>query len=460
MLDTIKVGIPLTAQQHKRILNIAQEADRYQWVLGNPVTGEMVFRHVSGVAYTDQNSYHRELRWDVDKTYDVNCKLYMEFSVPKFYYSHNIHLLHNFSIALTKLQQTLNERFRFSKRLSLVDPPCWTVLRADLCYAWRFSDQVTAQHYLNSLKTLGYPKKKPIIYPESIVFPGGTFTIKFYLKYPEFKAHDYKALLKAKTSLEWIEHLEKLATGVLRYEITLRTKFLRRRGINTVADLLKTTLHIEWDESLSTLDEVGRFKAMLTIFTRFAQEKNIDLKDYVRTLVDNGFKDGMTFTAPESELFVTLMDDTKLYHHYPGGGFTIRQQSNLELLLQYFINRFLGENVKMQSADEVKLKLLQHYKPVKASRLVSFWLYVQRFGEEDAKETFGRDSFYASKRDLKKAGVGLLDEKKLTTSVDADFLRRFSLTVPSENVTNKFDDFPEGSNIINFVPLISGNPFP
>ncbi|NEQ23552.1 MAG: hypothetical protein F6K28_31270, partial [Microcoleus sp. SIO2G3] len=129
MLDTIKVGIPLTAQQHKRISALVKNADRYQWVLMNHCTGDIFFRRVRGLAQVDQHSYHRELCWDMDSTYEPSCKLTLEFSIPKFWYGHNIHLLHKFIPALADLRETLNRQFKFRGKLALPDPECWSVLR-------------------------------------------------------------------------------------------------------------------------------------------------------------------------------------------------------------------------------------------------------------------------------------------------------------------------------------------
>lgn len=459
MLDTIKVGIPLTAQQHKRILEHAKKTDRYQWVLMNQATGDIFFRRVRGLASTSQNSYHRELCWDVDATYDPNCKLTLEFSIPKFWYGHNIRLLHDFVPALNDLRETLNRQFKFGRKLALAPPEIWAVTRLDLCYAWNLKDQQTAQHYLNSLKHLSYPKKKPIIYETSIVFPGGTFSLKFYLKAPEFKAHDLKGLLKAKASLEWIEWLEEIATGVLRCEATLRAKYLKRQEIYTVADLLHPLLKIEWDSSLLALDGFDSNTAIAIIMAHHAQSQGLYLSEMANSLTETPLKDGMRFEAPAGALVLGVDGDTADAICFPGGGFTVREESKLEAKLQGFINRFVGDNTQLQSADKVKLRLLEHYKPVKASRLVSFWLYVQKFGEADAKETFGRDSFYASKRDLKKAGVSLLDEEKLNNGVDKDLIQSFELAVPSDRCVNRHDDFRESANVLNFVPMTSGNPF-
>lgn len=454
MLDSIKVGIPLNQAQHKRILKTASKAERYRWVLYNDKTGEILFRQVSGLAQTDGASYHRELRWDIPKTWEPNSKLVLEFSVPKFWYGHNIRLLYNFLEVLEHFRKLLNEQFNL-QRSPLPQALDWAVMRVDPCYAWRFPNQLAAHQYLEGLKHFSYPKKKPIIYETSIVFPGTTYSLKFYEKYPEFRVHDLKALVKSGAALEWVNLLEALAIGVLRCEATLRAKFLKRQGINTVADLLTPVTHLEWDSELSSHPNFNELYSLATITREYSRAKGIDAEANIAAGRETPLMDGMVMSADPCDLMV----DGKCVYHHPGGGFTVRMSNKLINLLQYFISRFLGDNVKMQSADEVKALLLQKYKPIKASRLTSFWLYVQRFGETDAKTTFGKSNFYRCKADLRKAGISLVDEPKHVTRADLDFLRKFELTVPSPYVTNQYDDKRDSLNVLDFIPLVSGNPY-
>lgn len=454
MLDSIKVGVPIDKSQHKRILQSTSNSDRFRWVLYNDNTGEILFRQVSGLAHTDGASYHRELRWDIPKTWEPSTKLVLEFSIPKFWYGHNIRLLYDFLGVLQHFRKLLNQQFNL-QRIPLPQPPEWAVMRLDPCYAWRFPNQLAAHQYLEGLKHFSYPKKKPIIYETSIVFPGTTYSLKFYEKYPEFRVHDMKVLVKSGAALEWINLLEGLAIGVLRCEATLRTKFLKRQGINTVADLLNPVIHLEWDEELSSHPDFKEVYSLAAVTNEYAKAKGIDPAANIAAGRETPLVDGMVLRAGPCDLMV---DDECVYHH-PGGGFTVRMSDRLVNLLQYFISRFLGDNVKMQSADEVKALLLQKYKPTKAFRLTSFWLYVQRFGETDAKTTFGKTSFYRSKSDLRKAGISLIDELKHTTKVDADFLRKFELKVPSPYATNHYDDKRDSLNVLDFIPLVSGNPY-
>lgn len=452
VLDTIKVGIPLTRTQHLRIFEVAQASDRWLWIQMNPVLGELRFVKMSGLVKTDQHSYHRELKWDVDPIYSKDAKLILEFSIPKYWYGHNIRLLYDFVKALSHIKVALEQLFKLQGRSRLPDPLTWHLYRVDVCYAWLLPNQMAAQEYLDSLKHLHYPRKRPVIYPTSVVFQGATYTLKFYLKYPEFRTHDLKELVKAKAAMEWINYLEGLAEGVLRCEATLRRQYLKVKGLLTVDDLITPLRKIHWDDELSKSEGFHADKAAYLILGYWASTNGVDLRYNTEHGVKTPVVDGQYFFAPPSWV---LINDTIYEHH--GGGFTYREENKLMGLLQQFMGKFLGTESKMQEANQVEAKLLEIYKPVKAATLVGIWLYIQRFGSKKAKETFGENSFYRSKRELKKAGVSLIDADKVITTIDDKFLRDFQLTVPSSHVVNREDDFRDSGNILNFVPKTSGN---
>lgn len=453
MIDTIKVGIPLTQIQHRKISAVVSKLDRWQWVQVNHQLGEMRFCRSSGLVRTDSHSYHRELRWDIDQNWSESSKLYLEFSIPKYWYGHNIRLLYGYLDALQELKSRLDQQFELKGKNKLAEPALWQLYRLDICYAWQFPSQNTAQEYLDSLKHLHYPKKKPAIYPTSIMFAGATYSLKFYLKYPEFRAHDLKELVKAKASLEWVNWLESIADGVLRYEVTLRRQYLKKYGFNTVDNLLHPKQEIIWDESLSSSPDFVPEIALSICLRYFRKDSSLSAQQVIDAgLPQTPITDGMNLTAPEGVYIV----GNQLYHH-AGGGLTFSVQDPLIRLLQGFIDRFLGSEVKMQEANQVKAKLLEFYKPVKAARLVSLWLYVQRFGTAEAKATFGRDSFDRSRRDLRAAGISMIEAQQLRTEIDSEFLRNMALTVPSLHAVNQVDDFRGKENVLNFVPRTSGS---
>ena len=455
MIDTIKLGIPLTKHQHAKLLKLILNDGSWQWVQYKRDTGDIRFMRVKGLFDFSSSkektipSHSRDISWDMpdhyipDETY-----LTFEFSVPKFWYGHNIHLLYNFLPALQEFKKTIEKMYH----LRLKDVTDWQIWRLDICYAWRCPSQMVAQQILDSMKHLHYPRKKPLITGTSITFKGRTYTVKFYLKLPEFRANDMKKLLKQGKRLEWINHLESLADGVLRYEATIRRQYLRTNGVRTVGDILKTGFNYEWSEDFFELNDVtSEDKQTITIyvfylFTYKYISQGVDMEsvlDGTANIPETPLKDGDTYEAPPST--ITYLGKE---YKYNGGKLTLRKHSFIFEKLQYFLDRFLGDNRNMQEADEIKAKLYSVYKPAKAFRLYAIWLAVNRDGTHRVKEDLGNDSFYRVRRDLKKAGCSFT-EKPITTSLDDEFMRDFKIDTPSNYVTNKEDDFRDSHNIIN-----------
>jgi hypothetical protein len=446
MIDSIKVGIPLTRPQHKRLTDEATKGDRWQWVLYNQGSGEMRLRRISGLAAADQNSYHRELRWDVPSEWNSEAMLTLEFSIPKFWYGHNVHLLYDWVKPLYRLKELIEQQFGMRGRGKLPDPHTWALLRADVCYAWRFPSQQLCHQFLCSLKRLHFPRKKPVIYDSSIVFAGTSYTVKIYEKLPEFKAHDLKEMVKAGVSLEFIEHCELIACGVLRFEATLRRRYLRKQGILTVGDLNLEWFKVEWvsgcPEDQQKMNEAG-LMAM----------------NWIQAEIEDGnlsFVEGETIAVPS-----LIVSDGMEIQTFEEQQVILNKAKETEILLDYFLTKFVGENAGMQTVDEVKAKLAEMYKPVKAARLVSFWLYINKFGTKESREIFGRDSYDYNKRELKKAGVSMIDlpSESTITKTNVRFIRDFKMKVPSEHAVNQYDDHRDSSNVLNYVPLISGQQF-
>jgi hypothetical protein len=475
MLDTLKLGVPLTRTQHEKIKCLAEENDCWQWVLLNPSSGELQFRRTRGISATDGESFHRELRWDIPFDYKKDeCRLTLEFSVPKYWYGHNIHLLYDFITPLKHLRDRLNQQFGFKGRGKLIDVGDWHVMRADVCYAWRFPSQKLAKQFLDSLKRLHFPRKKPIIYDDSILFAGKTYSFKVYLKLPEFKAHDRKDLLKQNASLEWVNHCEALADGIVRVEATLRRQYLKLQGINTVNDLARPVHYVEWIEGTPPETEMGREYAIAlaswlhfnpdpsgeSFFSWLAGEASPLNEQAVKTLYSGltlpvkGFK--LSDSALPSQSVKTAKTSLGV-DEVTDGVIAFKNRDNPTAIIQFLLTKFVGENAGMQRADQVESKLLETYKPVKAARLVSFWLYVQKFGSAKAREIFGKNSYYTSKAEMKKAGVTLIEPPSgnNVTVLDKDFMGQFVMKIPSEFVTNRVDDFRTEGNVLNFVPRVS-----
>lgn len=457
MIDTLKLGIPLTQKQFDRIHEMVFSANRPQWALFYPGTGELQFRRVSGLLTADQESFHREIRWDISPKYRAGeTYLVVELSVPKFWYGHNIHLLYDFVAALSRLKRLLENQFNLRAKSRLPDLLKWEVYRVDCCYAWRVPSQAIAQQLLDSLKHIHFPHKRPVIYPTSIVFVGTTYSLKFYLKWSEFRNHDLKALIKTNAPLEWVNYLEAKAEGVIRAEATLRAKYLRRNSIYTVADLTRPLVEMEFEKD--AYPEGCNLELVIdAIVSYHMTELDLDSPFDVLEVV----RDGQRLNAPEGfEMWISdprINNGETFTYNHTGEGFVVRKRDNPTAILQYLLEKFLGENRGMQHVDEVRAKLMEVYKPVKAARLVSIWLYVQKFGTTDTKNAFGKRSYYYAKAEMKKAGVSLIEPPKNVLRMERDFWQSFQLEIPSPYATNHYDDFRDGDNLLNFIPKVSGD---
>ncbi|NJL41600.1 MAG: phage replication protein, partial [Leptolyngbyaceae cyanobacterium SM1_4_3] len=321
MLDTVKLGIPLTQSQFKRVYASAFSNPHPQWALIFPDTGEMQFRRIVGLASTDQNSFHRDIRWDIPQNYhEDDTYLTVELSLPKLYYGHNIRLLYNFVSALELLKELFEKHFGLTGRKRLASIYEWQLWRVDCCYAWQCPSEKIARQILDSLKRLHFPRKKPVIYPTTILFKGTTYSLKFYLKLPEFREHDLKALLKAKASLEWINYCEELASGVLRVEATLRRKYLKQRNIKTVADLLEPSISYEFD--LSSHPEGFDFDS--AVFAIHCYHMDIS-EDSDWSVIAADAEDGQAFNAPEGYELEYFTRNGKVDYRHTGEGFILRK---------------------------------------------------------------------------------------------------------------------------------------
>lgn len=448
MLDTIKVAIPLTKGQHKRIHQLATGDDSWVWALMHQQSGETVVRKFRGLAQTDGESYHREIRFDYPPKWSEDARLWVEFSLPKFWYGHNIILLYDWANALRRFRALLVEQFHL-KRLKLAPVESWEVWRADCCYAYKFPSQQLAQLYLDSLKRMRFPRKQPAIHPHSIFWGGGTYAFKVYLKFPEFQAHDRKELCKQETNPDWIDHLDELASGVFRVEASLRRKYLMRMGVKTVGDLMTDKAWIEFDDHL---EKISGFDAQLSHLAILAYHLGeLGVKEVTPETDGHPMVSGKHYDAPDTR----LVTDFVCYSH-PAGGFTYYNLPLPMAKLRELLQRFLGGKQGMETIDKVKTALHSHYKNAKASRLVGFWLYVKQFGAEEAKKSFGEQPYYYNRRQLKAAGVGLVEANENIIKADPEFFRNFGLDIPSPYAHHKVDEFRDSGNILNLDSYRAG----
>lgn len=447
MIDTIKFGIPLTKKQFEKIEAQLLLNDQWNWVQFNPQLGELRFLRHKGLTTTDGESFHREFRYDIpDRYHPDECCLVGELSLPKYHQGHNIRLLYGWLDTLAELKKQLEKRFhcRF--------PPVtdWQLKRLDPCYAWQCPTQQAAQTLLNTLARLRYPRKKPTIRDTSIAFVGATYSFKFYLKYPEFRANDMKALIKAGAKLEWVNHLEKLATGVLRCEATLRRKYLVRTGLRTIGDLIQQEKKVEFqlNSELVAVDgheisEQEKLGVLTCGFLLYQKTQGFDVVENIHNGVETPIKDGLSITAKAGTVHVIGNE-----YNFPGGTMHFKFVDKPVALLQGFLAKYVGLNRGMDEVGKVQEKLLAKYSRDKALRLMGFYLSVIKLGVAEVKSLYSERVYYRNKADLKAAEVSLL-EPEYTVDLDQEFIDNFKFEIPSNYVTNRFDDFRDSANLLN-----------
>ncbi|MEO0683710.1 MAG: phage/plasmid replication protein, partial [Cyanobacteria bacterium J06649_11] len=328
MIDTIKLAIPISKTQHAKLHKLLVENDGWQWIKINTSTGEMQFFRAKGLAETDQNSYHREIKFDVDLSYRPDdTYLTFEFSIPKFWIGHNVHLVYDWMKPLEHFKQLLQKQLH----CRFVEVGQWKVRRVDFCYAWKLPTQDYAKQVLSSLKGLKFPYKQPIIYPDTILFVGDTYSLKFYLKLPEFIKHDLKAMVKARYNYEWINWIEERASGVLRYEATMRRKWLKRNKIDTVNDLKKQQIQLNWNNKFRDLnehikgdDEESKLACVLMITNYHIYKKGAVDKDGRILFDENNQSPLLPDKLYEAPPMKYVAANGKEYLHN-GGGFVVKK---------------------------------------------------------------------------------------------------------------------------------------
>lgn len=439
MLDTIKVGIPISESQHQKLLYSCAN-DKPQWVLYHPQSGEIQFLRQRGLLEKDNESFHRDIRWDIPEIYRKGeTYLAVELSLPKFWYGHNIRLLYKWIDALIELKKQLQKGLKC--RFPVVYE--WKVFRVDFCYAWKCSSQETAQNILDSLKRLQFPRKVPTVYRETIQFKGKTYSFKVYLKHPEFLEHDGKTLNKTKANPEWIRHLEVMSTGVLRIEATCRYKYLVRKNIKQVGDLLKPQCNLilscEEEQNIK-LD----FNNVCAIISDSQKNTLDDEKAFTKFLLSKEL--GQADIKISALNAVT--DDWKSLD-FPEGTITYERKDKTLTILNEFLKKFIGENVGMDDVAQVKEKLSAMYEGLKLTTLLGFWLYIQKCGVDAARELYPKPTYYRMKSDLKKAGISLIEKTVVINDVNQEFVDTFKLKIPSLHAVNTVDDYKDSGNLLN-----------
>lgn len=297
MIDTVKLRIPVTKGALDR-LRLLAPGDLRQG-LRIEVGGEAHLCYEFHMMEWARPSSDRPIKvrlLEESHDLDFECSVQVEFSVPKFLLGHNVQMVYDWRLGLEVFRVTFMRDFGlWGSEVAPVDR--WEVRRFDVCYSVRHEMCGAAMEYL---RTVTLPRKEAVVYETSVMFKGSSYSLKWYLKFPELLAHDLKAL--GKLDEEKARAVVELARDVLRFEVTLRrvalqrhterktvlvghlddefpldklAEYLRRWGVDMRTDVWQTEEAIRAVEEAygSTNGKVGRLLGFMTLYQRVGEKR-------------------------------------------------------------------------------------------------------------------------------------------------------------------------------------------
>jgi len=238
MIDSIGLEIGVSREAAEAVLESMEKCHALEvWTDGRC---EVVWRS-SSVDWVP--SYDRTIRIDVVHGYTgngpfVSTLRLRHLSICKLVYGENVHLLYSLAGACEVLRCRLIRDFELSD-LEVALPADWLVTRLDLCYAYRVGEKA-ARTWLAWCGAHSMGRKTTLVYPDSVYYKGRSYTLKWYLKGPEFRRHDAVALVAGGREPSDVRELADLADEVLRVEVMIRAQGLREwfhKGAVKVSDL-------------------------------------------------------------------------------------------------------------------------------------------------------------------------------------------------------------------------------
>ena len=260
MIDTIILKIPVVVSKP---LTIKQLLKKYsiQYLKVNNITSVKVIDKTN--AFFTIGSYDSKLSVFYDDTYPDS--VLVQYSVPKIVYGHNIYLctIKDLFDSFVQVEEILVKIFG-----SCQPQNTWELIRLDICYAWRFSDDDYASRFIHYLNAFKLPRKKTQSFDTSVMQIGATYSTKFYLKRPEYLKHDFLRLRNINPDLAY--HIDYISQGVLRFECTLRRKALQ---YHLKSDILGLSLITE--EKIQELLKYFFYKYFLSMPPKFMQSLHV-----------------------------------------------------------------------------------------------------------------------------------------------------------------------------------------
>lgn len=166
-------------------------------------------------------SYNRSINIRiVDNKYTRG--LLIELSIPKYAKGNNVEMI--LPSELPTILEKLCQQVATHLDTTLSHFSTWEIHRLDVCYNWIFSSLEEAKSVMDFLRLIDFPRKKKSIYDTSVMYVGGAYTVKFYLKGPEFRKHDFNDLKKV--DYGWAVELQEWADKIVRFEVGFKKDYL------------------------------------------------------------------------------------------------------------------------------------------------------------------------------------------------------------------------------------------
>jgi hypothetical protein len=184
MIDTIRFKIPVNPEIYSLIK--AKSKQRFEI---DTVTQKIEFNISTRDIQIGSYDYHI----NIIAIRRMENVLFLEFSVPKVMYGHNIYL---YSPSIEPPLKIVHEAIEKAFEINFTHYDLWTIQRLDICYAWKFNTQEEAYLAFLVLNPFDYSRKNKVSFDTSFESMGSSFDFKGYLKLDEFKKHDFKRFHK------------------------------------------------------------------------------------------------------------------------------------------------------------------------------------------------------------------------------------------------------------------------
>ncbi len=299
----------------------------------------------------------------IEGSYDssINVKINKDNSLKLTCSIHKILLGYNIAYGsdnLVLMANCLKKIIKNATDVKLPDVLKWELLQVDYTLTYDLDTQENVENYINSLKNAEYARRQAKHYNNNgLQVPGATTIVKFYNKQKEYIEHDYKKI-KQVAGIDKADSLLSLSEGLLRVEVSIRSRKLKNIFVNTVYQK----------------QQYKRYKEIANIYgiqdTMTQQFIKNNLNKNIVTLKDFNIED--IKKVWESEVLKVVKDKKEI-----------------------LINK---DNLVMD-------KLREYYSTKKVNALYTFWTLLSTRGEAYAKDMYNKATFYRNRKDLIECGI-------------------------------------------------------